>query len=317
MVGIHWDGAQCARAAREVAVVAEQAGFEFVTVPDHIVVPEVTKQELGPKWYNPIATLAYVASLTKRIKLVLSVVVLPYRNPLITAKEVATLDVLSRGRVIMGVGVGHYKPEFQTLNIPYETRGAVADECLGVLRRLFAEDAVTHHGRFFNFDEMVLDPKPVRRHVPVWVGGNTKAAARRAFTLGEGWMPFQLTGAEFQEQLDHGRQSAAKAGRRVPFDIVGTLKQIQVVKDAEPELAPGDAARHSYQSARGSAGYRQEVARGLDSVALDSVEGVCQGADQVKASGATYCRVPIKFRDLPQCLESIEWFGKNVIPRYG
>jgi probable F420-dependent oxidoreductase len=159
---------------------------------------------------DPLVWLSYVASATARIRLATGVLILPQRNPLVLAKEVATLDHLSGGRVVLGVGVGWLAEEFDALGVPFRRRGARADEYIEVMRRLWDGDHAAHDGEFVSFSDVSSNPKPARGRVPIVVGGHSEAAARRAGRIGDGFFPG--TG-DLPVLFDIVRQTAADAGR--------------------------------------------------------------------------------------------------------
>ncbi len=165
----------CARAA-------EDAGLESLWVTDHIAIPPDDAEGSGGRYLDPLATLAFLAGHTRRIRLGTGVLILPYRPPLPTAKWIATVQELSGGRLLLGVGVGWMKPEFRALGVDRSRRGAQSDEVLGFLNRCFAQDEVELHGQPFLFR-----PRPPRP--PIFVGGAPPHALERAARFGDGWMP--------------------------------------------------------------------------------------------------------------------------------
>jgi probable F420-dependent oxidoreductase len=180
---------------------AETLGFSSVMISDHIVFPVVIKSRYPytvdgsfpgqGDALDQLALMAFVAGKTSTLRLVTSVMILPYRNPVATAKTLATIDVLSGGRVTVGVGVGWLKEEFEALGAAaFDRRGAVSDEYLRIFKTLWTEDPASFSGDFYRFDALRCLPQPVQKpHPPIWVGGHTKAALRRAARFGDGWHP--------------------------------------------------------------------------------------------------------------------------------
>ena len=166
----------------DVAVEADVAGLHHLTCSQHAVVPTTVAEARGGTYWDPLATLSFLAGFTHRIRLVTNVLVLGYQHPLMLAKQYATLDRLSRGRVTLGVGVGSLREEFEVLDVPFEGRGQRADEALRALRAALTDGV----------PGFVLDPRPVQHEIPVWVGGNSLRSLRRAVELGTGWAPFGL-----------------------------------------------------------------------------------------------------------------------------
>ena len=177
-------------AISQTAIKAEALGFDALFVNDHVIVDDGARSEPWRNVYDPLMTLAYVAGFTSRVMLGTSVLIMPYRNPIVTAKMVATLDRLSGGRAIAGIGAGWSQPEYDALGVPYHERGARTDEYLRIWQACWAPGATSFHGRFFDFDDMHVNPKPVQQpHPPVWVGGSGKPSLRRAARFGDVWQP--------------------------------------------------------------------------------------------------------------------------------
>lgn len=169
------------RAARH----AEDLGFDDVWVSDHIAIP-ARAGYVPPYFYEPIVALTWAAAATDRIGIGTSVLVLPYRHPLHLAKELATLDRLSRGRLIVGAAAGWLEPEFNALGVPFRERGARTDEAIAVLRHCWEQDPVHFEGSRVRLDGLRVLPQP-GRHIPIWIGGTSEAAIRRAIAHGDGW----------------------------------------------------------------------------------------------------------------------------------
>src|SRR5881227_2783955 len=164
-----------------VAQAADRSGFFYVAVCDHVAIPDDLAPRMSAVWWDTVATLSWLAGLTTQTRLLSSVFNLTYRHPLVTAKSFATLDVISGGRVILGVGAGHVEKEFEALGVDFATRGRQTDEALRVLDVVLTEGAI---------DGMQLAPRPVQTpRLPFWVGGAAPAAVRRAARLADGWLP--------------------------------------------------------------------------------------------------------------------------------
>lgn len=209
-----------------LARIAEEAGFDSLWTVEHVVVPAGYESAYpyspsgkmpGPEESpipDPLIWLTWVAAATERIKLATGILILPQRNPAVLAKEVATLDVLSGGRVVLGVGVGWLKEEFDVLGIPFEERGARTDDHIEALRAFWTQDEPTFHGPFSSFDKAKSYPKPAQAGgVPIVVGGHTPAAARRAGRLGDGFFPASARFEDLAGILDVMRAAATDAGR--------------------------------------------------------------------------------------------------------
>ena len=179
----------------------EELGFHSVMIADHIVMPVAfeSKYPYSTTGAFPgqgdsleqLTLMAFIAACSERLRLVTSIMVLPHRNPVLAAKMLATIDVLSKGRITVGVGVGWLREEFELLGAPeFERRGAVSDEYLEIFKKCWSEDPVEHDGSFYSFAPMHAAPKPVQKpHPPIWIGGHSRAALRRAARYGDGWHP--------------------------------------------------------------------------------------------------------------------------------
>ena len=213
--------------AAGLARIAEESGFDSLWTVEHVVVPADYESQYpysssgkmpGPEETaipDPLIWLSYVAALTTRIRLATGILILPQRNPVVLAKAAATLDVLSGGRLTLGVGVGWLKEEFDCIGVPFEERGARTDEYIEALRALWRQPEATFSGKFINFARAKSYPKPVQPDgVPIVIGGHTEAAARRAGRLGDGFFPANASGAdEVGHLLEVMRKAAAEAGR--------------------------------------------------------------------------------------------------------
>ncbi|ETX04230.1 MAG: hypothetical protein ETSY2_29935, partial [Candidatus Entotheonella gemina] len=169
---------------------AEALGFDAVWVSDHIVYPATFAERFGTAVYEAITTLTWVGAVTERIRLGTAVLIAPYRNPLLLAKQLSTLDDLSGGRTIVGVGAGWMEEEFAALGTSFAERGAITNEHLQVMRILWQDEHPTHTGEHYQFPPLCADPRTAQQPAPpIWIGGNSKPALRRAARFGEGWLP--------------------------------------------------------------------------------------------------------------------------------
>ena len=206
----------------QVAKTAEDAGFDSVWTGEHVVLPDPrippSPSEPRTSFFDPLGALAFVAAHTSRLRLGTGIIILPQRNPLVLAKELATVDVLSRGRLIFGLGVGYLEPGFRALGAPFEDRGAVTDESIEVLKALWTMEKPAHRGRFFSFSGIDAFPRPAQKpHPPVVIGGRSRHAALRAARVGNGWYGF-FTGVEQTKQITGWIRSHIAAGER-PLEL--------------------------------------------------------------------------------------------------
>lgn len=208
---------------QELVQAGEAAGFESAWTVEHTVVPanytstypysgdgKMAGGRDDIPLPDPLIWMAYMAAVTSTIKLATGILIVPQHNPVITAKQVATLDQMSGGRVLLGIGVGWMKEEFDAIGAPFEDRGARTDEYVAVMRELWTSDKPTFHGRWVNFDETYCRPQPAQGSVPIIVGGDTVPAAKRAGRLGDGYFPARNAP---QELIDLARRTAEEHGR--------------------------------------------------------------------------------------------------------
>jgi probable F420-dependent oxidoreductase len=244
----------------KLAEKADALRFDSLFVTDHIVMPASSAKSVYPyttsgqfpgglaqDYLEPLATLSHLAHATKRAKLGISVLVIPYRNPLLAAKMLATIDVLSKGRVILGAGVGWLREEFEALGAPpFEERGAVTEEYIKLMRAAWTTDPVSFEGKHYSVRDVHVLPKPVQRGgIPVWIGGHTGAAVRRAGAIGDGWHPIgmrppaMLGPEEYAAKVEELRASARRAGRD-PKSITLTIRVPMEVRSKNTKAAAGD-----------------------------------------------------------------------------
>ena len=185
-----------------------------------------------------MTSLSAIAARTQKLKFGPSVLVLPYRTPVVAAKEMATIDWLSRGRLFPAVGVGVELPrEFDASGVPFKERGRRTDEAIRVIRLLWTQDEVTFQGEFFKLDRVTIFPKPWQNPPPIWIGGKSEAAQKRTARLGDGWIPSFITPEEFRVGVQKVQELAAAAGRQVPEDHFGTLINYTVAESEAEALA--------------------------------------------------------------------------------
>jgi len=223
-------------ALASIAKQGDRLGFYCMVMPDHILQPNqvdstypysltgdilAAGQSGDGEWPEQVTTLAYLAGVTERIRLVTSVMIIPYRNPILTAKMLATLDMLSKGRLILGAGVGWMEEEFLAMGLDtYKERGAVTDEYLQLYKELWTKESPSFQGKHYQVSDIGFEPKPLQKpHPPIWIGGHTGPAIRRAAKYGDGWMPIGLRPPEeLGGKIARLRKLTVEAGR--PEDAV-------------------------------------------------------------------------------------------------
>ena len=212
----------------ELAVRADELGIDSVWVHDHVFnVGHVFDRIGGKPYYEPLTLLSFVAARTRRVRLGTSVLVLPYHNAIRLAKSAATLDVLSGGRLVLGVGVGLIEREMRAMGSPYAERGAFTDEAIAVVRALWTQDEPKFDGKYSRFDGMKFSPKPLQKPgIPIVIGGVSRPAIRRAARLGDGWQPLGMAPEALGQGIATLQEEAHAAGRdaaKIPVSIAMSL----------------------------------------------------------------------------------------------
>ncbi|MBV8453118.1 MAG: TIGR03619 family F420-dependent LLM class oxidoreductase [Deltaproteobacteria bacterium] len=233
-------GPQSSRATiRACAAAAESLGYDALFVSDHLCIPPDQTEGSGGHYLDVLTTLAYLAGVTERIRLGISVLVLPYRPAVLTAKQVATIQELSGERMILGIGVGWMKPEFDALGVDKRQRGRITDETLRVIRHLFAHEAAAYNGDLLSFPAFVFLPRPAPPII--WIGGNGAKAIARVVEYGGGWHPMMPADrlkpavVELKQQLTakHKSEIEIVVRRGMRFDDLGAAKaKLQAERDA-------------------------------------------------------------------------------------
>ncbi|MGN0101334.1 MAG: TIGR03619 family F420-dependent LLM class oxidoreductase [Dietzia sp.] len=216
-----WEHAAGIEDIARIAVAADELGYHHLTCSEHVAVPADIAAVRGGTYWDPLATLGYVAALTTRIRLATQVLVLGYHHPLEIAKRYGTLDAVSGGRLILGLGVGSLEQEFDLLGAPFADRGARADDALAALRASLSVAEPEYHGRFHDYSGLIVRPHAVQDRVPLWIGGRTRRSLRRALDHGDGWVPFGLSLPDMESMLAGAAEARSSSSSPSPaFDVV-------------------------------------------------------------------------------------------------
>ena len=228
---------------RATAGRAEALGYDSVWVSDHVVVPHANVKNFGETVLDPLITLGVIAGATSRVQLGTTVLIVPYRNAVVTAKMVSSLDALSGGRVVLGIGAGWVEAESDALGVPFKERGAMTDEYLRAMQELWTKRAPAFDGRYTQFRDIIFEPKPAQQpHPPFWVGGHSKAALRRTVEFGAAWHPINRPPAELREGRATLERLSKERGRATPPAI--TLRNdVRVLKPGQSVPASAHAGR--------------------------------------------------------------------------
>ncbi|WRZ92306.1 LLM class F420-dependent oxidoreductase [Streptomyces sp. NBC_01007] len=272
----------------EIARAADRAGFAYVASCDHVAIPRRLAGAMSTVWYDPVATLAYLAGVTERVRLLSHVAIVGLRHPLVTAKQYATLDHLSGGRLVLGVGAGHVQEEFEAVGADFARRGAVLDETIDALRAALGPDEFpAHHGKTYDFEGLGQRPRPAQERVPVWVGGSSPAAVRRAALRGDGWLPQGDPRDRLPGQIARLGSLRAEAGIEEPLTIGAITEPLYV----------------------GEPGW--EVGRRTLSGAP---EALAESLREYGAMGVHQIQVRFRSRSRAELIDQITAFGADVAP---
>jgi probable F420-dependent oxidoreductase len=198
----------------------DRLGYHHCTCSEHVAIPVDVAVVRGGRYWDPLATFGALGPLTTTIRFAAHVLVLGYHHPLAIAKRYGTLDQVTSGRLILGVGVGSLREEFELLGAPFDDRGVRADDAMRALRAALSQPEPSYHGEYFDFEGFVVDPAARQEHVTMWVGGRSARSLRRAVELGDGWAPFGLGTAELAELLERARDTEAWSKRTSPLDVI-------------------------------------------------------------------------------------------------
>ncbi len=239
----------------DIAVAAENFGIDSIWVSDHVVMPERHLGSFSEVFYDPFMLLSNIAAVTTKIKLGTSVIILPYRNPVVVAKMIATLDQLSCGRVIFGIGPGWMKEEYEALSVPYEKRGSRTNEYLSAIKELWVNDDPEFEGEFCSFSDIKFYPKPKQNsHPPIFIAGASEYAIKRAVEYGDGWQPTWVSPEDVKDGISKLEQMAYQKGKdlsnftysvrnRLDITNIGLSRDIEESEDNDPPfLLRGEVA---------------------------------------------------------------------------
>ncbi|MGW4563382.1 LLM class F420-dependent oxidoreductase [Streptomyces sp. NPDC004561] len=284
-----WEAGAGAADLVETARAVDRAGFDYLACCDHVAIPRRLAPAMSTVWYDPVATLAHLAAVTGRVRLLSHVAVIGLRHPLLTAKQYATLDHLSGGRLVLGVGAGHVREEFEVLGADFERRGAVLDESIDALRAaLGPAEFPEHHGKFHDFAGLGQRPRPAQPRIPLWVGGSSPAAVRRAALKGDGWLPQGDPRERLPAQIARIRRMRADHGADGPFTVGAITEPLYVGR------AGWDVGRRTLTGAP------EEIAESLRAY---------------RALGVDQIQVRFRSRSRAELIEQIDAFGAEVAPR--
>ncbi|MBM3942796.1 MAG: LLM class flavin-dependent oxidoreductase [SAR202 cluster bacterium] len=286
---------------RDLVALGDRFNYDSIWLSDRIVSDRFSLE--------PMVALSMVAAWSDRLKFGTSVLALPLRQPVVLAKQIATLDYLSRGRFFPAVGLGQEEPEeYEACGVGKEDRAARTDEAIVLMRRLWQEEKVTHEGRFFTCHDVTVTPRPVQKpSTPVWIGGRSPAAARRVGRVGDGWLVSSATPEEVRQGREALFETADKCGREIESDHVGVLLGCYVADGAGAAEAKAQAQRFVTR--------QRPDAHFTEFSAVGGPDEICQAIQRYIDAGAS------KFVLRPLCsgeetAEQLEVLGREVLPQF-
>ena len=272
----------------KISTAAEKLGYDSLWVSDHIVLPTKHKG-FGNVFYDPLVTLSYIAGNTDKISLGTSVMVVPYRNPVVLAKQISTIDVMSGGRVILGIGSGWLREEFEALGVNYSERGKITDEYLEIFKELYTKELPEFNGRYFNFNDINFNPKPVQKPFPpVWVGGSSRPSLVRSVKYGNGWHAVGSTPGEIKTGKSTITELLKKYQRENDEFVISVRKNIQITERNIKD--------------------EREILRG-------NIDKIGQGLTEYKKAGVNHLVLQVLATDFNSITNTMEKIGrlKNIL----
>jgi len=286
---------QSQAAVKEMTHALEQANIDACCVTDHPAPSSEWLHANGHDALDPFTALAFIAAESSRLKLQTNILVLPYRNPFITAKAAATLQVLSEGRFILGVGSGYQKAEFEALGVDFHRRGRLTDEALETIRDIWRGGAIVKKG--IGFDAKGNEPRPVPNPLPkIWIGGSSDNALLRAVKHGDGWCPFFSISRHSKINQDSGIQSVADLKNKIDF-ILERRQQQQLGEDFDVNIAFSSTDNFANRT-------------------RDEADQFIEDLQQLKNAGATWVTLKLPHPTRSAYIENVHWFNEEVIKRF-
>ena len=305
-----------------MALLAESLGYDSVWGNDHMTTQRYVRREFAspPSFYDLLMMLGHIGARTTRIRLGTGILVIPLRHVVVAAKQAATLDQLSGGRLILGVGVGAYREEYEALfpDTPVR-RGAMVEEGMRALRRLFTERRVTFEGRHVRFRDVECFPKPRQDPLPIWAGGNAPEVRRRAGELGDGWLPAVLSPDEIERGVDDVRRAAEGAGRDPDAIAIAPQFAVSIGRTQDEARARFHASQlYKHLQSLQTSTLRDQQQGGFEARNLIGTPAeICERIEAYRKAGVTALPALLFVGNaVSEVLESIELFGREVLPHF-
>ncbi|MDY0067244.1 MAG: TIGR03619 family F420-dependent LLM class oxidoreductase [Steroidobacteraceae bacterium] len=285
-----WESTLPPERAIHFARAVDELDYDYIWVAEHIVQHPKLVSSMGAKFYEAVSAAGFLLGATQRIHLLTYICPIPYHNPLVWAKAIASVDHLSGGRLALGLAAGHLRREFEAIGVSFDRRGAICDEYLQAMKELWTSDLPEFHGEFVSFGNMIFEPKPCQSpHPPLLIGGDAKPALRRAARFGDGWLPWQTTLREMKDAIAYIYDQPEMQRRTRPFEVFTLLAEV-----------PEDD-RLNFDKMR----YPRRKDETVELIGL------------LKDAGATGMVVHLPKTDsYEECLDWVRWFSREIIPLY-
>lgn len=282
-----WEADAGRDALEPIARKADETGFFYLAVCDHVAIPRPRDERMSTVWYDTIGTLGWLAGITQHTRLLSHVFNITYRHPLLTAKAFATLDELSGGRIILGIGAGHLEGEFELLGVDFSNRGPATDEAIDAIDAALTDEYPRHSGELWSFHDAGIAPRPRQARIPIWVGGSSRPALRRAAERGDGWLPQGTPRHEMPDAIAYLLEHRKQARGDDPIDI-GAITEVIYV--GEPSW---DVGGHTLSG---------------------DPETIADRLRQFGDMGVSHIQVRFRNRSLGELLDQMDAFHRTVAP---
>jgi len=307
----------------KIAEEAESLGYDSIWANDHMTTQRYVKElsPTMPNYFEPLVTLSLLAEATRHIRLGTSMVVLPMRNPVVLAKQAATLDVLSGGRLILGLGLGAYPEEFEALNpgVPAAARSKIMDESVHAVHRLLTQHKVSFEGKYVKFKDVEMYPKPLQKPFPIWIGGNSTHGIRRTAEIGTGWSPAMLLPEEIRNGVEQLAVYAEKESRKEDrFEVAPQYMAIvDKTKAAALKRFEGSLAYKHLVSLQRTTLKHQTVESFIERNLIGTASEVVEKLNQLEKAGVTYMpAIVFPAKDLNELTAAMRLFGEEIMPSF-
>lgn len=307
-----------------ISKAAEKLGFDSVWGNDHVATQHYVWEEFGtyPNYYAPLLTLAAIAENTEKLKVATALLVVPFRQPAMIAKELATLDHLSNGRLLVGVGIGAYREEFECMmgeRAKGMRRGDMLDESLTIVKKIFEEDIVTYKGEYFEVKSLESYPKPVQKPFPFYIGGNSPKGYERVAKFGTGWLPAVLTPEEIKKGVAQIQNYCEKLGRSVAEIDVAPQLSISIGKTHEEAINTfkGSQMYKHLESLKQSTLKNQDTSNYSERNLIGTPDEIGEKIQEyIKAGVNTFSALIFAANTVDEMIESMQFFSEEVMSKF-